>query len=190
MSLQSITPPDWRNLNPKLAPSVVGIFDTKDSSDKALAKLIEQGFTTEEITLSRSPKIKSQDKMKKDLLKKKAIEGASAGAATGAVIGGTLGWLIGIGAFTLSSASSLPIGGPIISAIAGLLLGTIAGAIGGALLDYLIPYSKAGPSTQKNTSKESILLSIKCANSDVINRAKKLLEITGAHDIASFYETH
>ncbi len=190
MSLQSIAPPDWRNLNTEQKSSVIGIYDTKDSSKKALDKLIEQGFTTEEITLSSTSKIKSHGTIEKELLKKKAIEGASAGAATGAVIGGTLGWLIGIGAFTLSTANKLPMGGPITSAIAGLLLGTLAGAIGGALIDYFLPDSQVESSANEYTTSESILLSIKCANSDVINHARKLLETTGAHDIASFYETN
>ncbi len=185
MTDRTVRPPDWQHLNLNAQSSVVGIFDDKDSSELAVDKLKEQGFKGSDISV-KVPE-KAYIEMPEFERANKATEGAATGATTGAVIGGAFGWLVGIGAFSLTSAAPFLAAGPLMSAIAGIGIGGTIGGLCGALLGFFIPEFATKKDKPAFTGK-GILLSIHCNDSDWINRAKKLLEVSGAHDIASMYE--
>ena len=119
----------------------------------------------------------------------KASEGAAAGATSGAVIGGALGWLAGIGLLAIPGLGPfIAAAGPIMSLLGGVGVGATVGGLTGALIGMGIPEYLAtryeGP-----VRTGCILLSVHADDSKWIQKAKKILEQTGADDIASTGET-
>src|ERR1043166_4000637 len=118
----------------------------------------------------------------------KAPEGATTGAGTGAAVGGTLGWLAGIGALAIPGLGPFIAAGPIMAALAGVGVGGAIGGVVGALVGMGIPEYEA-KRYEGRIKKGGILLSVHCDNSDWTDRAKRILEQTGAEDISSTGET-
>jgi uncharacterized membrane protein len=181
--------PDWQKVKFQSHGfySVFGVFETKDDMDAAVDKLREQGFTREDISVIIPDKLNTSTHNHHPHILHNGKEGASAGVATGAVLGGTLGWLIGIGAFSVTGIGPFIAAGPVLAAITGMGIGGTVGGISGALIGYGIPEMEAKKIEDK-IHDGGILLSIHCNDSDWMNRAKKLLEVSGAQEIASTFE--
>lgn len=165
--------------------SVFGIFDTRSSTERAVERLKTSGFRMTDISVLMPDK----DTTRQFAHEKhtKAPEGAAAGAGTGAVIGGTLGWLAGAGSLAIPGVGPLVAAGPIVAAIAGVGVGSTVGGVSGALVGLGIPEYEA-KRYEGSVKDGGILLSVHCDNKDSIKSAKQLLEVTGAHDIASSTE--
>jgi hypothetical protein len=114
----------------------------------------------------------------------KAPEGAAAGATTGAVLGGVVGWLAGIGALAIPGIGPLIAAGPIVALLAGAGAVGAAGGIVGTLVGLGIPEYEA-KRFEGRVRSGGTLISVHCDSSEWVKRAKKLLEDTGAEDIAS-----
>ena len=114
----------------------------------------------------------------------KAPEGAATGAGTGAVLGGGLGWLVGIGALAIPGLGPFIAAGPIMAALAGAGVGGAVGGVTGALVGMGIPEYEA-KRYEGRVKDGGILLSVHSDNSEWTSKAKKILEATGAQDIAS-----
>jgi hypothetical protein len=117
----------------------------------------------------------------------KAPEGAVTGGASGAVVGGALGWLAGIGALAIPGVGPFIAAGPIIALLGGVGVGGAVGGFTGALIGAGIPEYEA-KRYEGRIRKGGILLSVHCDSSDWIRRAEKILQETGAEDIASAAE--
>jgi hypothetical protein len=162
--------------------SVFGIFDTRTSTERAVERLKTSGFSMADISVlmpdKEGPGEFAYEKHTK------APEGATTGASTGVVVGGTLGWLAGMGALAIPGIGPLVAAGPILAAIAGAGVGGTVGGVSGALVGLGIPEYEA-KRYEGSVKGGGILLSVHCENNDSIKSAKQLLEVTGAHDIAS-----
>jgi hypothetical protein len=117
----------------------------------------------------------------------KAPEGATIGGGTGAVVGGVLGWLVGIGALAIPGIGPLVAAGPIVAALAGIGAGTATGGLIGALAGAGIPEVEA-KRYEGRIRRGAILVSVHCDDSEWADRAKEILETTGAQDVASTSE--
>lgn len=113
----------------------------------------------------------------------KAPEGATAGASTGAVIGGALGALAGIGALAIPGIGPLLAAGPLVSALAGIGAGGVVGGFTGALIGVGIPEFEA-KKYEGRMQRGGILLAVHCDTSGEIQRAREILDETGAGDIS------
>jgi hypothetical protein len=113
----------------------------------------------------------------------KAPEGATAGAGSGAVLGGVLGWLVGLGSLAIPGVGPFIAAGPIVAALAGAGVGGAVGGLAGALVGMGIPEYEA-KRYEGRLTKGGILLSVHCDTSEEIDRAKKIMERTGAEDIS------
>ena len=114
----------------------------------------------------------------------KAPEGAVAGAGAGGVVGGTLGLLAGIGALAIPGVGPFIAAGPIMAALSGAAAGAAVGGITGALIGMGIPELEAKQYEGK-IKGGNILLSVHVDDSTERARAKKILEESGATDIAT-----
>ena len=114
----------------------------------------------------------------------KAPEGAVAGAGSGAIIGGALGWLAGIGALAIPGLGPFVAAGPIVTALSGVGVGGALGGLTGALVGAGMPEYEAKRYAGRIKSGGA-LLSVHCDNSQWTKRAKTILEMSGAEDIAS-----
>jgi len=162
--------------------SVFGIYKTYDAASNAVDTLRNAGFRNTDISA-----LLPQNQGTKDFAHEKntkAPEGATTGGATGAVLMGALGWLAGIGALSIPGLGPFIAAGPIMGALAGAGAGAVAGGIIGALTGLGMPEYEA-KRYEGRIKQGGILLSVHCDSSDWVDRAKKVLEQTGAEDIAS-----
>lgn len=165
--------------------AVFGLYPTRAAVEAAIDQLRLEGFRATDISV-----LLPDNEGTKDLAHEKntkAPEGAATGAASGAVVGGTLGWLVGLGALAIPGLGPLVVAGPIIAALTGVGAGAAVGGLTGALVGMGIPEYEA-KRYEGRVKGGSILLSVHSDSSEWTDKAKKILERTGADDIASAAE--
>jgi hypothetical protein len=162
--------------------AVYGIYATQSAVEKAVDILKAEGFRNTDISVLFPENVGTKDFAHQKATK--APEGATAGAGTGVVVGGALGWLIGIGSLAIPGVGPFIAAGPIMAALAGAGVGGTVGGITGALVGLGIPEYEA-KRFEGRIKKGGILLSVHCDSSDWTDKAKHVLERTGAEDISS-----
>ena len=166
--------------------AVFGIYRTRASAEAAIDRLLAAGYRSTDISVLMPENLGTKDlKTEKNT---KAPEGTATGSITGGAIGGTLGLLAGIGALAIPGVGPLIAAGPIMGALAGLGAGGALGGIIGGLAGMGIPEYEA-KRYEGRIRGGGILLSVHCDDSEWTSRAKKLLEETGAEDVASTGES-
>jgi hypothetical protein len=166
--------------------SVLGIYITRNTVERATDTLISAGFSPSDISVLLPENLGSKPIGTEKSTK--APEGAAAGATTGAVLGGGLGLLVGVGALAIPGLGPFIAAGPIMAALAGMGVGGAVGGVTGALVGLGIPEYEA-KRYEGRLQKGGILLSVHCDTSDEIKRAKEILKATGAEDISSTGES-
>jgi hypothetical protein len=162
--------------------AVFGIYPDQLSVEDAVDTLKDAGFRNTDISVLFPDNQSNKDfAVEKDT---KAPEGATTGGVSGAVIGGALGWLAGIGALAIPGVGPFIAAGPIMGLIGGIGVGGTVGGIAGALIGMGIPEYEA-KRYEGRIKSGGILLSVHADSSDWVDRAKKILEQTGAQDVAS-----
>lgn len=162
--------------------AVFGIYATRNQVENAVDELKAAGFRNTDISVLFPENTGTKEfAHEKDT---KAPEGTTAGVVAGGAIGGTLGWLAGIGTLAIPGLGPLIAAGPIIAALSGIGAGGVIGGIAGALIGMGIPEYEA-KRYEGRIKGGSILLSVHSDNSDWTNKAKMILEETGAEDISS-----
>ncbi len=162
--------------------SVYGIYANQPQLENAIDALRTNNFRHNDISV-----LLPENDGNKDfgtVKNTKAPEGATAGGATGAVLGGSLGWLLGIGALAIPGLGPFIAAGPIMAALAGLGAGAALGGITGGLIGMGLPEYEA-KRYEGRVKSGGILISVHCDDSEWADRAKKILEATGAQDISS-----
>jgi hypothetical protein len=162
--------------------AVFGIYLTRSEVETATDLLSRSGFPLSDISIllpeSRGAQNVGIEKATK------APEGAAAGAGSGAVLGGTLGLLAGIGALAIPGIGPLIAAGPIMSALAGMGVGGAAGGVTGALIGMGIPEYEA-KRYEGRVAQGGILLSVQCDTSEEIERAREIMDRSGAENIST-----
>src|SRR3954447_19179230 len=162
--------------------AVFGIYPDRVSVEEAVEHLRNAGFRGTDVSV-----LFSDNQGTKDFAHEKntkAPEGATTGAAAGGLAGGVLGWLTGIGALAIPGLGPLIAAGRIVAALAGAgALGAVGGIIG-ALSGMGIPEYEA-KRYEGRIREGGILLSVHCDSADWVKRAKEILDLTGAQDVAS-----
>jgi hypothetical protein len=166
--------------------SVFGIYRTRAGASSGVEALKAAGFRNTDI----SALLPENEGTREFAHEKntKAPEGAAVGTASGVVLGGALGWLAGIGALAIPGVGPFIAAGPIMGALAGVGAGAVAGGIIGALSGMGMPEYEA-KRYEGLIKAGGILLSIHCDSSDWVDRAKKILEETGAESVSSSGES-
>ena len=162
--------------------AVFGIYATRVDMYDAVDTLKMEGFRNTDISVLFPENVGTKDFAAEKHTK--APEGATTGAGTGAVIGGALGWLTGIGALAIPGLGPFIAAGSIMAALAGVGVGGAVGGIVGAFVGMGIPEYEA-KRYEGRIKSGGILLSVHCDDSVWTKKAKKILEATGAEDIAS-----
>jgi len=162
--------------------SVFGIYQTRSAVELAGTALRDGGFAVSDISVLLPENLGSKELATEK--NTKAPEGASVGAGSGAAVGGVLGWLVGVGALAIPGIGPVIAAGPIVAALAGIGVGGAIGGFTGALIGVGIPEYEA-KRYEGRILKGGILVAVHCDTSEEIKRAKGILEVTGAEDIAS-----
>lgn len=165
--------------------AVFGIYSTRRDAEIAVDELRARGFRNTDISVLLPENAGTKDfAIKKET---KAAEGVTAGVTSGGLVGGALGWLAGIGALAIPGVGPFIAAGPIMGALSGAGLGGAIGGISGALIGMGIPEHHA-KRYEGRLKGGHILLSVHADNADWRERAKVLLERTGAEDVSSTSE--
>lgn len=166
---------------------VFGIYSTRAAVENAADALVKAGFPASDVSVLLPESLGGPRDMGTEKATK-APEGAAAGATTGGVVGGALGVLAGVGLLAIPGLGPFIAAGPIMAGLAGLGVGGAVGGFAGALVGMGIPEFEA-KRYEGRLQKGGILLSVHCATSDEVKRAKEVLDRTGAEDVSSTSET-
>jgi len=166
--------------------AVFGIFSNKEQVENAVDEMKREGFRNADISVL----FPHNEGTKDFALEKgtKASEGAAAGATSGAVIGGALGWLAGIGVLAIPGLGPFIVAGPIMALLSGVGVGAAVGGLTGGLIGMGVPEYLA-IRYEGRIKGGCILVSVHADDSKWIQKARKILDHTGAEDIASTGET-
>lgn len=162
--------------------AVFGIYKSRSHAETAVNRIMEGGFTNNDISVLLPDAQSSKDFAHEKATK--APEGATVGVSAGGAVGGTLGLLAGIGALAIPGVGPLIAAGPIMGALAGLGVGGTVGGLIGALVGMGIPEYEA-KRYEGRVKSGGVLLSVHCDTSEEVSRAEELLKETGAEDISS-----
>jgi tetrahydromethanopterin S-methyltransferase subunit C len=110
------------------------------------------------------------------------------GAGSGFLLGGALEWFVGVGALAIPGVGPLIAAGPILAALAGAGIGSAVGGVTGAVVGMGIPEYEA-KKYEARVSGGNILLSVHCESAEQHERARVVLEQTGAEDISATTES-
>jgi hypothetical protein len=163
-----------------------GIYSTREAVEDAVDALKDAGYRNTDISVLFPENTGTKDFAHEKHTK--APEGATAGAGAGAVMGGTLGWLTGVGALAIPGLGPFIAAGPIMAALAGAAVGGTTGGFVGALIGMGFPEYEA-KRYEGRVKKGGMLLSVHCDDSEWTEKAKQILEDTGAEDVTSTGES-
>jgi hypothetical protein len=165
--------------------SVYGIYQTQVQLENGLDQLKARGFRDEDVSILLPGNLGNKDLSTEK--NSKMPEGAAAGGTSGAVVGGALGWLAGIGALAIPGLGPFIAAGPIMAALAGVGAGAAVGGLVGGLAGMGVPEYEA-KRYEGRVKDGGILISVHCDSGDWVDKAKNILEVTGARDISSSSE--
>jgi hypothetical protein len=165
--------------------AVLGLVANQAQAETVVADLRSSGFADNDISALLPDKSGTRDFAHEN--NTKAPEGAVAGVGAGGALGGTLGLLAGIGALAIPGLGPFIAAGPILAALSGAAAGAALGGITGALIGMGIPEVEAKQYEGK-IKGGNILISVHVEDSDLRDRAKKILERHGATDISTVDE--
>jgi hypothetical protein len=165
--------------------AVFGIYPSRTAAEAAVDAFQRAGYRPTDISVLMPENIGNKDLAHEKSTK--SPEGLATGAVSGAVVGGALGWLVGIGALAIPGIGPLIAAGPIVAALAGFGAGGALGGIAGGLVGLGIPEYEA-KRYEGRVRSGGVLASIHCDSSEWTDRAKKIMEATGAEDISSTAE--
>jgi hypothetical protein len=163
--------------------AVFGIYPTRSAAENATDSLVKAGFPTSNISVLLPESMGGPKDMGTEKATK-APEGTAAGVTTGGVIGGALGVLAGVGLLAIPGLGPFIAAGPIMAGLAGLGVGGAVGGVTGALIGMGIPEFEA-KRYEGRLQKGGILLSVHCATSEEVKRAKEIVERSGGEDVSS-----
>jgi hypothetical protein len=125
--------------------TVVGYFDQLTQAQRAIERLVDNGFLRDHISLVASDPNEEYAEAYRATSSADTGEISStvAGATTGAVMGGIGGLLVGIGALAIPGIGPVIAAGPLATMLLGVGVGAAAGGLIGALIDVGIPEEEA-----------------------------------------------
>ncbi len=124
---------------------MTGMFNDRDSMDRAYNSAISRGYTKDEVNLMMSDQTRDSWFADGDdsALGSKALEGAGTGSAIGGTLGAIIGGIAAIGTNVLLPGLGLIVAGPLLAALAGAGAGGLTGGLVGALVGSGIPEEHA-----------------------------------------------
>jgi len=157
---------------PTSSQTIIGVFESRSSAEKAVNTLRQQGFTNEEINII-SKKPQHQQTQQGETYDDDIVDGT----LTGGTLGGIGGLLLGAGALVIPGIGPILAAGPIAAAVGG----AIAGGITGGLIDWGIP-AEASQHYEQEVIQGSILAMIR-TDAAKVNSVAQILRQNGAKEV-------
>lgn len=156
---------------------VTGVFESKLEANKALADLLNQGFSQNEISLLVTDKSRDQFFTTTDDEVNRVAKGGAAGAAIGGTLGAIVAGLTAVGAIALPGAGLL-VAGPLVAALSGAGAGAAVGGLSGALIKAGFPSAEA-ERYEEDLKKGKAIIVVDAENNTKANIARSVLNISG-----------
>ena len=159
------------NMNFNKERMLVGLFNNRETAEKAYEDLKDIGYTSDEINVVMASNTRDKyfaeerEKDSESEVGNKAWEGAGTGSAIGGTIGGIAGVIAALGTNLLIPGLGLVVLGPLAAGLAGAGAGGLTGGIIGALIGSGIPEDKARI-FDEGLKNGKILISVKLHNDD------------------------
>jgi hypothetical protein len=164
--------------------TIVGYFDELTQAQRAIERLVENGFLRDDISLVASdPNEEYARKYRStSAVDTGEISSTAAGATTGAVMGGIGGLLVGVGALAIPGIGPVIAAGPLATMLLGAGVGAAAGGLIGALIDVGIPEEEAKYYAE-GLRRGGVVVTVSTEDEIRVNRAAQILESEGAVSI-------
>jgi len=125
-------------------PVLTGLFNDRDSAERAYRSISDRGYTHEDVNLVMSDETRKRHfngsiSGRDTELGNKAAEGAGIGGAIGGSLGAIAAAIAAVGTTIALPGLGLVIAGPLAAALAGAGAGAATGGIVGALIGWGIP---------------------------------------------------
>lgn len=164
---------------------VTGLFNDRDSAERAYDTLSTRGYGKEDVSLLMSDDTRkryfSGDGNLETELGSKAAEGAGIGAGIGGTIGAVLAGVAAMGTTLVLPGLGLVVAGPLAAAIAGAGAGGITGGLLGALIGAGIPEERV-KHYEEGIQRGGILMGVKArSDEDAAHIATNWRENAGQH---------
>ncbi len=166
--------------------SVFGMYSRRSEVESAIESLKAEGFSNSDVSVLLPENVESGELATEQSTK--APEGAVVGVGSGAAVGGASGWLVGIGALAVPGIGPVLAAGPLVAALAGIGIGGALGGFAGSLVGMGIPEYEA-KKYEGQMLKGGILIAVHCENPGDADRAKLVLQNSGAQDVVISRET-
>ena len=161
--------------------AVYGIVPTHPEAASLLESLRSGGFSPTDVSILAPH---NQQEIGLTVEKhSKTLEGTATGATAGGVLGGVLGLLAGIGTLAIPGLGILVAAGPLLATLSGMGLGASVGGLAGGLVGLGIPEYEA-KQYEGHLEKGRVLIAVHCRDEGEIDRAKRIMEESGASDVA------
>lgn len=147
---------------------VTGMFQDRDSAERAYTSLSGRGYAHDDIHVLMSDKARDTHFAKTTVeteLGNKALEGAGTGSAIGTTLGAVAGAIAAIGTNLVLPGLGLVIAGPLAAGLAGAGAGAATGGIIGALIGAGIPEERA-KIYEDGVKKGNIVLGVRTRNDE------------------------
>jgi len=158
--------------------TVAGIFDNKMVADKAVAELLDAGFTKDNISLIMSEETKKKFFRSTDDEANRTAKGATAGAAMGVALGALIAGLTAAGTI-VTSGGALLLTGPMVAILSGAGAGGVAGGLVGALVRAGFAADEAGRFEEEIKRGKAVVV-VHAESEEKASRAKVALQHSGA----------
>jgi hypothetical protein len=158
--------------------AVLGIFPTDAHVEKAATRLMESGFTSEDISILLHEHSGSAGALVE-------TQGATTKAAGSTPLPAALGSLIGVGPLTIPGVGRFIAGGPVRAILSGIGTSGPAEAFMGMGIS-----GEDARRLEERIRSGGVMLSVRCSSSVSVTRAENLLKQAGAQDIASESEAN
>ena len=166
--------------------AVIGVVSTRETAELIAQRLLDAGFTREDISVlfpdKRSTAAFAHERHTK------APEGIATGVGAGGVVGGTLGLLAGIGALAIPGLGFFIAAGPIMATLSGLAAGVTVGGLTQALVGMGIPEYEAKMYESKLRS-DNILMAVHTDDGADRSCAAEVFKSSGVTDVATQTES-
>ena len=165
--------------------AVIGLVTTTTQAEQIVADLQRAGFGNNDISVLMPDENATRDFAHEK--NTKAPEGSAVGATAGGTLGGALGLLAGIGALAIPGLGPFIAAGPIMATLSGAAAGAALGGLTGALVGLGIPEIEAKQYESK-VKGGNVLISVHTDKDEDRATAKRILESSGARDVATVGE--
>ena len=165
--------------------SVHGLFNDRDSAERAYRSLSDRGYTTDDVSVLMSDETRNRhfgEGTPDTELGSKALEGAGAGSAIGGTIGAIIGGIAAIGTNVVLPGLGLIVAGPLAAALAGAGAGGLTGGLIGALVGSGIPEEHA-KDYEEGIKNGGIYMGVNARNDDDAQYFDNEWRTSGGHKV-------